>query len=247
MNLSDYIPEKKITFDKSGKSTTETIAPKIDILKLVKDKFASLIGRPSNEVLAKSPSKEESIERVVPESKPSNEPAIEELIRAMQEGSAGDPVATLSGQMAKAGQTMPVYKKYPFLPIATSQLESGGLKDFATNLLVTKPKQAFGWGVNVPDYNPELVEQVLKDMMSAVGTSRSGETVDRQRNAKYYEPFRETGDISQYAQTYAGPITKRNPNAGEKYASNLKSVMNNYAEILDKIMKERGASYPTRY
>jgi len=173
-------------------------------------------------------------------------PSLEEIIRAIQTGTEGAPVATMAGQMANTGQNMPIFQKYPFLQAAISQLESGGFKAFATNPLVTKPKQGFGWAVNVPSYNPSI-EQVLQDMMSGIGTSRQGESQARQQTASYYEPFRQTGDINQFANVYAGPRTEEQPYAGNVYADNLKYVMNLYAQILDEIMQERGTSYPTRY
>jgi hypothetical protein len=85
-------------------------------------------------------------------------------------------------------------------------------------------------------------------MLTAVGTGREGETNPvRLRNAGYYEPFRRTGNLDEYANTYAGPVSERNPNAGEIYANNLRYVMSLYAQALDRIMKERGGSYPVTY
>lgn len=177
----------------------------------------------------------------------SNGPTRDELIRAMQEVSGDDPVATMSGQMVKNIDKYPVFQENPFLPIAVSQLESRGFKDFGSNPLVTKPKQGFGYGVHESSYNPPI-ETVLEDMMSAVGSERKGDTPERQRTASYYQPFREDpSDIKGFARTYAGPADRRNPHAGGIYASNLATVMNRYAEALDKIMKERGSKYEKRY
>jgi len=175
-------------------------------------------------------------------------PTIDELIKAIQMGSEGDPVATMSAQMVNNGQNMPVFQQNPFLPVAISQLESRGFKDFGTNPLVTKPKQGFGWAPGIEGYNPSI-ETVLDDMMSAVGTDRGEESNPvRRRNAGYYQKFRDNpSDISGFANQYAGPITAQNPNAGDIYATNLKTVMNRYNEILDGLMKQRGALYPDRY
>jgi len=181
-------------------------------------------------------------------SKPSPEPTVEELIQAIVGGSNGDPVATMAAQMVNTGKTMPVFQQNPFLPVAISQLESRGFKDFGVNPLVTQPKQGFGWAPGIQGYNPPI-ERVLQDMMSAVGTDRSGETNPvRLRNAGYYQKFRDNpSDIAGFAQQYAGPVTAQNPNAGGIYASNLSTVMNRYAEVLNKILQKRGSSYTKRY
>ncbi len=173
--------------------------------------------------------------------------SIEELIKAIETGSKGSPVATMAAQMVNTGQNMPVFQRYPFLPVAISHLESQGFKDFGTNPLVTKPKQGFGWAPTISGYNPPI-EQVLEDMMSAIGTDRAGEDETRRRSAGYYQSFRDNpSDIMGFANQFAGPITRQNPNAGDIYGVNLKTVMNRYAEELDKIMQERGESFPTRY
>ena len=149
--------------------------------------------------------------------------------------------------MVNTGQQYPVFQENPFLPVAISQLESRGFKDFGSNPLVTQPKQGFGWAPSIQGYNPQI-EKVLEDMMSAVGSDRSGEDEVRRRNAAYYQSFRENpSDIAGFARQYAGPVTTQNPNAGGIYASNLSTVMNKYAELLDQIMKQRGESYSKRY
>ena len=84
--------------------------------------------------------------------------------------------------------------------------------------------------------------------MSAIGTDRAGDDETRRRSAGYYQSFRDNpSDIMGFANQFAGPITRQNPNAGDIYGVNLKTVMNRYAEELDKIMQERGESFPTRY
>ena len=183
------------------------------------------------------------------------EPTRDELIRAIEEGAGDHPVATMAAQMVDRGQKLPVFQKYPFLPVAVSHLESQGFKDFSTpdakrpgHMRTTLPRQGFGYGVGVEGYNPPI-ERVLDDMMSAIGTDRAGEDEDRRRTAGYYQPFRDDPDDLDVAFSlkYAGPRTEKNPNAGEVYARNLRGQFNKYAEILDRIMRERGGSYPNRY
>lgn len=174
-------------------------------------------------------------------------PSFDELVKAIQTGSEGAPVATMAAQMVKTGQKMPVFQQHPFLPVAISQLESRGFRDFGVNPLVINPKQGFGWAPTIAGYNPSI-ERVLEDMMSAVGTDRAGEDEVRRRSAGYYQSFRENpSDIMGFANQYAGPVTTQNPHAGDIYGTNLKTVMNKYAEILDKLMQERGGGYSTRY
>lgn len=177
------------------------------------------------------------------------EPTKEDYIEAIKLASKGDPVATLSGQIVNEQSKYPIFQKFPFLTVAQSQLESGGLKDFQKiPKLVNKPKQALGWGVTVPSYNPSTVDQVFSDMISAVGGRQgSGYTPDQIRTSNIYQSFRDSGDLNQYANTYAGPITRQNPNAGPIYANNLKTVMNKYAGALDTIMQKKGGSYTVRY
>jgi hypothetical protein len=178
----------------------------------------------------------------------SSAPTLDEIIQAIQQGSQGDPVATMAAQMANTGQNMNAFQENPFLSVAISQLESRGFKDFAEKPeIVNKPKQGYGWAPGIEGYNPPI-EQVLADMMSAVGTDRKGQGEVRERNAGYYKNFRENpSDIMGFANQYAGPITEQNPNAGDVYGNNLKSVMNMYADILDKILKQRGSEYSKRY
>lgn len=177
----------------------------------------------------------------------SNKATQEELIRAIVEASGEDPVATMAAQIVREGQQYPVFQENPFLPVAIAQLESRGFKDFGVNPLVVLPKQGFGYGVNISSYNPPI-EMVLSDLLSAIGSEREGESPERRRNVSYYQSFRENpSDIVEFARQYAGPVTSQNPNAGEIYASNLKTVMNKYAEALDKILRQRGAEYSKRY
>ena len=147
------------------------------------------------------------------------------------------PVATMSAQMRKNIEKYPIFQKYPFLPIAQAILESSGFKK------AKKPKQAFGWGVHAKGYKPKNVLEVLNDYMSAVGGRNateeakrfSGKTLkSRLKTSNIYKHFRDTGDLLQYANTYA-PI-KENPKTGGKYyARNLKNVMATYQRVLDKM------------
>jgi hypothetical protein len=179
----------------------------------------------------------------------SMEPTKEDYINAIRIASGKDPVATLSAQIVNEQSKYPIFQKFPFLAVAQSQLESGGLKDFQKiPKLVNKPKQALGWGMGVDSYNPPNVGQVFSDMISGVGGRQgTGYTPSQLRTSQIYQPFRDSGDINQYANIYAGPITSQNPNAGPVYANNLKTVMNKYATVLDSIMKQKGGSYSIRY
>jgi hypothetical protein len=180
-------------------------------------------------------------------------PTRDELIKAIQLGSAGDPVATMAAQMIDQSQQYPIFQQHPFIPVMHSQLESRGFKDFSEKPdLVYKPKQGFGWGATIPDekYNPSTIEQVLHDLITAVGGGRtieSGYTPEQIRTSQAYENFRQTGQIDPYLLKFAGPVSAQNPQAGENYIKHAKFVLNKYNEILDQLMKKRGGSYPLRY
>jgi len=177
-------------------------------------------------------------------------PTREELIKALEKGSKGAPISKYAAKIIEEQMKYPIYEKYPFLTVAQSHLESRGLRDFEEQPeLVNKPKQALGWGVFVPTYNPKDIDQAIIDFISAIGgrTAEAGFDPGQIHNSMIYEPFRQGEDLKWYSNKYAGPVSKRNPNAGDVYASNLASVMNEYAAILDELMKERGTNFVTRY
>lgn len=230
------------------------------LIQQIIDKFDTIIGggpynkKANDAILARSVQPTITPVPEVQAAETSSEPTLDEIIQAIQQGSEGHPVATMSAQMANTGQNMPVFQENPFLPVAISQLESQGFKDFNTPdpkrpgyMKTTLPKQGYGWAPGIQGYNPPI-DRVLEDMMSAVGTNREGQGEVRERNAGYYKKFRENpSDIMGFANQYAGPITEENPNAGDVYGTNLKTVMNMYAEVLDKILKKRGSEYSKRY
>ena len=175
-----------------------------------------------------------------------NKSDIEQVIREGAGAYTDLPVATLSGTMANEMDKYPIYKKYPFLPVGQSILESSGLKAFQTKPdLVNKPKQALGWGVYVDGYNPPNVQEVFKDYISAIGgrkldqeTQNYPEDVARARvgTSNIYQGFRDTGDINALANIYA-PKSDNPEHGGDVYANNLKNVMGTYDQRLKKLMQ----------
>lgn len=170
---------------------------------------------------------------------------IEQVIREGAGAYTDLPVATLSGTMTNEMDKYPIFKKYPFLPVGQSILESSGLKAFQTKPdLVNKPKQALGWGVYVDNYNPPTVQDVFKDYISAIGGRRMDQETQnypedvakaRVNTSNTYQGFRDTGDINALANIYA-PKSDNPEHGGDVYANNLKNVMGTYDQKLKKLM-----------
>ena len=194
-----------------------------------------------------------------------NTPTRDELVRTIQNISGDAPMATMAGQMVDQVTPSAMYKTNPFLATMIApthgNLETRGFRDYQSQPeLVYKPKQAFGWGAIVPDekYNPSDVSTALQDVLSAVIAGRNmqsemqrnpDEAQARMNTSNNYQFFRDNPEqnLDQYFLKYAGPRTPRNKYAGETYASNARFILNKFAEELDRLMKERGGLYPTRY
>ncbi len=176
----------------------------------------------------------------------------EELMQAIRQGTPQNPnlpVATMAAQIVNTGQKYALFRHYPFLPVASSILESEGLKRFSTDpQLVYKPKQALGWGATLPDnlYNPNNVEQVFNDYMTAIGgrnfaeeiQNNPDEAASRMKTSDTYQDFRTTGNLLPFAETYA-PTKGNNGNGGAIYAGRLQWLMDNYMKILQDIQSKK--------
>ena len=159
-------------------------------------------------------------------------PAPNEYQAAIEEGFknwGSPPAATLSAEYAKAPASAKIFEKYPFLLAAQSLAEtSGGAKQKFKN----NPQN---WGI-VPqakgDYNPETPAQVINDAMTGIGGTRTLQThTPTQVNTQnYYKKFRETGDLMDFARTYAPP----GENDTEKYARDLQTIMDVFQSKMKK-------------
>lgn len=192
-----------------------------------------------------------------------NIPTRDELVRTIQNISGNAPMATMAGQMVDQATPSAMYKTNPFLATMIApthgNLETRGFRDYQSQPnLVYKPKQAFGWAATSPDYNPPDVKTALQDLLSAVVSGRNmqdemqrnpNEAQKRMNTSNGYQFFRDNPEqsLDQYFLKYAGPKTFQNKYAGKTYAANARFILNKLAEELDKLMKERGGTYSTRY
>lgn len=220
-------------------------------------------GKPSGNVLGESQSSIPT-PTATPTPMP-NVPTRDELVRTIQNISGDAPMATMAGQMVDQVMPSAMYKTNPFLATMIApthgNLETSGFRKYQEQpSLVYKPKQAFGWGATIPDkkYNPQDVSTALQDLLSAIIAGRNmqsemqknpAEAEARMNTSSGYQFFRDNPEqnLDQYLLKYAGPKTPENPHAGEVYVSNARSILNQFAEELDKLMKERGGLYSTRY
>lgn len=144
-------------------------------------------------------------------------PSTAEIARKIQAGfseyNKGQPlpVEQYISQFTDAAQRYPIFRKHPYLIPAVSLLETSGGKNF-TNL-----KNPVSWGARVKDkYQPQSAAQAIEDMITGVGGDPNrGAGFDpvtaasRLQTAGYYQPFRESGDLQTFADTYEPP--KNNP------------------------------------
>jgi hypothetical protein len=185
------------------------------------------------------------------------QPTPQELQMAIEKGANG-PIATMAGQMVRNASASGMWKKDPFLaavlPVVHGSLESSGFK----NPKSVSAKSKFGWATGAKEYNPPNVETVLNDMQSATVGDRTmenemkrnpKEAESRMNTYKTYQMLRDnpTDNLDAYFLKYAGPQTPENPYAGQPYVDNAKGPLNTFAELVDQIMKKRGASYPRRF
>jgi hypothetical protein len=140
---------------------------------------------------------------------------VERKIRSgFQEYGGGDelPIEEYIPMFLQAAQDYDIFRQNPYLLPQVSILESSGGRN------VTRENNPLNWGARLQaagDYNPESVEQSIMDAITAI----AGDTADRPegtargRTASYYEPFRESGDIEDFANIYEP--------ANESYYDNL--------------------------
>lgn len=155
--------------------------------------------------------------------------AYQQAIEKGFENWGSPPAATLSGTYAQAPETAEIFRKYPFLLPAQSLAEtSGGAKQAVSN----NPQN---WGLYAQrsgNYNPSSPVQVVQDAMSAIGGTRSAETAnpDQMRTQGYYQDFRNSGDLHDFAKNYAPPTE----NDTEKYVRDLISIMSVFENALGR-------------
>lgn len=116
----------------------------------------------------------------------------------------GAPAATLSADFVKEGQKYPITRKYPYLVPSLSINETSGGKN------VTFPNNITNWGIKEPSFQPTSPQQVIERTTSGIG-----------KRAPFYEDFRNTGNLEDFAAHYAPP----GENNTKKYVENLKSLM----------------------
>ena len=163
-----------------------------------------------------------------PTASPSRQ-AYQQAIEKGFENWGSPPAATLAGTYALAPESAPIFQKYPFLLPAQSLAEtSGGAKQAVQN----NPQN---WGLyaqKAGQYNPSSPEQVIKDAMSAIGGTRSAETAnpDQLRTQNYYQDFRNSGDLADFAKNYAPPTE----NDTAKYVQDLLAIMSVFEQALGR-------------
>lgn len=134
-------------------------------------------------------------------------------------GHWGDvPAKQWAGTFAQAPEMYPIYQKHPYLPAAVSILESSGGKN------MTYANNPMNWGIRIPSFKPQSPEEAIMKMITGVGGRMAA-----------YEPFRQSQDLSDFANTYAPPCE----NETAKYIENLGRVFDVFKEAEEGYFNEQ--------
>jgi hypothetical protein len=160
-----------------------------DLIDLLKGKRQPLISPIANPVQAKQPDKRAEIER-----------KIRGGLKAYSLKYAGGqklPIEDYVPMFVEATK-YPIFQKYPFLLPQISIQESSGGRN------VTRTNNPLNWGARIQQqgqYSPSSWDESIQDMISAVSGDRPKGT-SRYRQTLYYEPFRRSQDLRDFANTY---------------------------------------------
>ncbi len=172
---------------------------------------------------------------------PTPENNIEEAIRlGLQEYSktyAGGqelPIERHIGQMAEAAEKYPIFKKYPFLLPQMSILESSAGLSKGVQPDGTYKNNPLSWGARIQaagGYNPKSWEESINDAITAIAgdvEARPPSQPIRHRQTTYYEPFRKSQSIADFAKAY-----ERREDEGASYAHDIIEGM----KVFEKYLK----------
>lgn len=134
---------------------------------------------------------------------PRDQAALEEIITAGLADSnfADAPISTLSGQLAQAGAGLPEAVD-PLLPVILSLMETSGGRNLSA------PNNLFniGPGISYPDPVVNILGGGPQDQLGLAGVLRPG---------GIYDPFLQTGDLSEFFRTFTPETDPANPSNEE--------------------------------
>lgn len=129
---------------------------------------------------------------------PTPDPLKQRIDQGMQNFSVPPPpVATLSGQLAEAGQQLPD----PLLPAILSLMETGGLNPSQTQTLNNMFN--IGPGINYPQPETAILGGGSNNQQGLLGTLL---------NSGYYDGYLQSGDLRDFFRHFTPSSDPRNPN-----------------------------------
>lgn len=147
-----------------------------------------------------------------PQVQAQQEPQISDVERKMRAGfrayadqHAGGkalPIEKHIPQFVEAAEKYPIFKQNPYLLPQSSILES------SAGLNVTRENNPLNWGARIQKqglYSPQSWEQSIQDAITAIAgdvEARPPTQPTRHRQTTYYEPFRRSGDLRDFANIY---------------------------------------------
>lgn len=118
------------------------------------------------------------------------------------------PSAEAVRVMAQAPQQYPnTFGKNPYLLPAMSIIETGAGKNITRPKNVENPQNLLNWGIYA-DFEPKNQAESVEKAMTGIG-----------ERMPYYQPFRESGNVQDFAKVYAPPS-----DGNDEYLSKLKQA-----------------------
>jgi hypothetical protein len=112
------------------------------------------------------------------------------------------PIEQYIPMFVEATEKYPIFKQNPFLLPQVSILESSGGRN------VTRENNPLNWGARIQKqglYSPKSWEESINDAITAIAgdvRARPPSQPNRYRQTAYYEPFRRSGNIRDFANIY---------------------------------------------
>ena len=142
---------------------------------------------------------------VMAQATPTPAPNVEEKIRKGFQAYGGGkplPIEHHIPQFVEATEKYPIFKQNPYLLPQIAILESSGGRN------VTRENNPLNWGARIQKqglYQPKSWEQSIQDAITAIAgdiQARPPSQPTRHRQIAYYEPFRRSGDLRDFANIY---------------------------------------------
>jgi len=150
-------------------------------------------------VLAGTPPKKEKKEAPKEQSKETKSDIEKNIREGFREYSGGKelPIEEYIPMFVEAAEKYPIFRDNPYLLPQLAILESSGGRN------ITRANNPLNWAARIQKqglYSPESWEQSIADAISAISGDRP--QGPRYRQTTYYEPFRQSGDIQDFARAW---------------------------------------------